>query len=380
MRRALRNIQVYGVIALATYVVMETSVSLAVMRHWLDLGVVTEVYEGNGATLRFDPVRGFRLPNTPLPYMAFDGGNLEVSGDWRGNNQGYPDALDFPEDAPEDGLFRVAVLGDSFTAAPYPGVNWTNRVNERFAAAGIPVRLMNFAVYGAGLANWWGIVTKEWRGADFGIDAVVFAVFWDDLYRKFCHYVPAGDGINFGEARSWEPDSWPKTEAEARRRSSRAALVVPPDRFATLWESPPRPRPLPYFSLALYHTLWPSRYEAKVNAGVFEPGQRRLMEDIASALRERGLPAMVASLPPLGFYAPMPDLSPDKAAFAAMLNAKKVDGAVPFHARGQAAADALYYPRNQHWNQEGSDLFAEYMAGEIRVWVEGLRAAPPSSP
>jgi len=82
---------------------------------------------------------------------------MEYVGHIRGNNQGFPDRDDFhPRRERADGA-RLAVMGDSFTSAQFIEMNWPDRVEERFAASGGRITLMNFAVDGAGLANWWSI-------------------------------------------------------------------------------------------------------------------------------------------------------------------------------------------------------------------------------
>jgi hypothetical protein len=71
---------------------------------------------------------------------------------------------------------RVAVFGDSFSAGQQSAVNWPDRAEDITRDTGTRVQFLNFSMDGAGLANWWSVLTKLVDRDNYDLDAVVFAV------------------------------------------------------------------------------------------------------------------------------------------------------------------------------------------------------------
>jgi len=140
----------------------------------------------NEPTTSFDPIRGFKLSKTPsrMLYAATDG-TIESSGQIRGNNFGFPDRDDFEVKKHNSEYKRFAVLGDSFTAAPFINENWPDKTEDILGAKGNKVQLMNFSVDGGGIANWCSILNALIDKEDFELDGLVLAVWDDDLQRGF---------------------------------------------------------------------------------------------------------------------------------------------------------------------------------------------------
>ena len=176
----------------------------------------------------------------------------------RGNAQGFADRDDFTPKRGRPGVRRIAVFGDSFTAEEHLGQNWPDRAEDLARDRGEPVELLNFAVSGAGLANWWSVLTKLVAAEDYELDGVVFAVFGGDLRRKFTVWDHrGGDHPFFGRAPHWDPSTYPRTLDEARpflkphpgHILSREAFETGPPgplalgRPAPVPPVPPRPRP-----------------------------------------------------------------------------------------------------------------------------------------
>src|SRR5262249_27705591 len=99
--------------------------------------------------------------------------------------------------------------------------------------------------------------------------------------------------------------------------------------------------------------------------GEFEPGRKRLIADIRRYLDGHQLPALVVHLPSRSSL-----LSPDyesalhleKAKLLAKeLAAAFVDGGQIFAGKTPAEVRDLFLPYDGHWNQRGSDLFAEFI-------------------
>jgi len=106
-------------------------------------------------SIRFDPVRGFKLLKQPLRVFRITKGDIEYYGNIRGNNQYFQDRDDWYPKKPNKDISRWAVFGDSFTAGHYLEMNWPDRVEDTTQN----LMLMNFTVDGGGLANWYNIIT-----------------------------------------------------------------------------------------------------------------------------------------------------------------------------------------------------------------------------
>ena len=136
--------------------------------------------------MRAEESRGYWLSSKPARMACITtDGTIESQGRLRGNNYGFPDRDDFQPDRTISDQRRFAVFGDSFSAAPFLAVNWPDRVEDRCAEQNVPVQLLNFSVFGGGLANWWSVLTRFVEPENYELDAVIFAVFVDDLHRAF---------------------------------------------------------------------------------------------------------------------------------------------------------------------------------------------------
>jgi hypothetical protein len=84
---------------------------------------------------------------------------------WRTNSHGHVSGDEYPVAKPSD-EFRIAVVGDSFTAAITSNVRWTDLLEQllngneqwRSSQGGKHTRVINFAVDGTGIHHFAGIV------------------------------------------------------------------------------------------------------------------------------------------------------------------------------------------------------------------------------
>ena len=244
----LYNILVFGLL----YGVVELSYSA--YRYFLtDTSPASfAVFEHPGATVRFDPVRGYLLTQTPSRVARVNHGNVEFSGSFRGNAQGFPDRDDFSLQRSKAGERRIAVLGDSFTSAtmsPFNSLNWPDRVEDICAASGSrSLVLLNLSVDGGGLANWASILRNFVVKDGYELDGLVFAVAWNDLDRKFAMFDQLdAQRFAYAQAPAWAVSSQPKTRSEARTLLEKDAnianrFVVSPAEFDALLTGQWKPR------------------------------------------------------------------------------------------------------------------------------------------
>jgi hypothetical protein len=374
-----------AILILAPYLAVESIASTYGWFSWWDHSFA--ITEDTGRTVEFDPVRGYRLNNTPARTARITNGKFEYVGEFRGNSQGFPDRDDFGPKRDPKYKQRFAVFGDSFTHAPYLGENWPDRAEDLSQDEGKPVQFLNFALSYTGLANWWSILTKVVEAENYDIDGVIFVVWETNLLRGFT--VQAVEKphrpyqkLLFGRCYSWDPKDFPKTESEALTflEEDKMQYLLPREEFEQAiqgkWPTPvPRHfRPMILTSLfrAVRSLVVGQGKEATAEKpGDFDPGRKKMIDDIRAYLDSRKIPALVVHLPSRESL-----LQPTKSSnlhfekaqiFAAALGATFVDAGEVFRSMSAAEIRAHYLPHDGHWNQRGSDLFADFMVKQVRL-------------
>ena len=77
---------------------------------------------------------------------------------------------------------------------------------------GRKVELLNFAVAGGGLANWWSILTRLIAAQSYQLDGVIFCVYPGDLRRTFTLWEHRDSAHPwFGRTPGWDPATFPAT-------------------------------------------------------------------------------------------------------------------------------------------------------------------------
>lgn len=330
--------------------------------------------------LRYDPVRGSWLSSRParMAVVTTDG-EVEYRSTYRGNRQGFPDRNDFEAQRRDRGVLRLAVFGDSFSAAQYLAVNWPDRAEDLARKAGHPIELLNFSLDGGGLGNWASVLIRFIQPEGYELDGVIFAVWGEDLKRRFGWWDDASrspgaeaEPVLFGRPLMWGLGAIPPDREAALESpyelSARRLAVSEAQLEAALdgrWR-PPVPRlATPYLwhraSAGLARLRHPPG--ATPRRGTFHAGQLFLIRKIRRALAEMELPAQVVRIP---------NRREDRSwegeaeAFARLLGATYVDGAEAFAGLGWRGRRALWSRVDGHWSQEGSDRFAAFMAERLR--------------
>ncbi|MFO1352053.1 MAG: hypothetical protein U1F68_15805 [Gammaproteobacteria bacterium] len=369
-----RRVALLAVIVAFSYLALEAIFSTLYVYGWVRHPEPFWVSEDSGRTVQFDPILGYRLTPTPSRVAKISFGAVEFQALLRGNNLGFVDKNDFTARAQGAGVKRIAVMGDSFTAASYLQADWTEAIEHLSRSAGQPLEVLNFAIAGAGLANWWSVITRLLEPQDYQFDGLVFAVFEGDLHRGFSVSDHRGyREHHFGRAPSWNPAEWPRTLDEARPllMPLRGFILSPPEfeqALAGRW-SPPDPAPpwRPYAALKIGELLggmaaWLEGKKEESPAVVTLPDlnaeQIRLIQDIAAYAQRHHLPVLVASIP--GRESLLAGLAPpaDVREFAKLLGADFIDGGQAFAGLTAREIRASWLPYDGHWGQVGSDRFA----------------------
>lgn len=367
---------------LLTYLVAELVLSVYGYLSWA--GTSLFLFEDAGRTWQFDPIRGYRLTSTPSRFMRITNGTLEYVGVARGNAQGFPDRDDFHPEVDSGSVPRIAVFGDSFTASQFVGQNWPDRAEDLARERGTPLELLNFAVDGGGLANWWSILTRFVDAQGYPLDGVVFAVFGDDLQRKFTVLDQRGrDHSCLTRMPTWDPRDYPTTLEEAR-----PLLADRPDTYnlsseefeRTLqghWPSAAGSRLRPLVASTALSMLRKAYHRLEASHGAPsppDPHRQRLIDDIAASLGRRRIPILVVYIPNLRDLGD-PE-SEDARSFALALRATYVGGAQVYAGLTSSEIRALHLPYDGHWNQAGTNRFAELVLPHLMK----LRRSPEGQP
>lgn len=375
------------VLLVSTYLVLEALASAIAWSSWWDRSVW--LFEESGRTWHFDPVRGYRLTSTPSRFCRISNGKFEYVGTARGNSQGFPDRDDFGPKRSAPGVKRYAIFGDSFTEAQYLAHNWPDRAEDLSRDHGQPVELLNFAIAGGGLANWWSVLTKLVAAEDYELDGAIFCVYPGDLRRTFSVWEHRNaQHPLFGRTAGWDPDTFPTTLAEAKPfLHEHPALIVSAEEFErTLQGHWPRSAPQrfrPYLLTQVWrfvHPSPPSPLEEE-NAPVLrlsrDFARASLIRDMRQILAERRLPVMVVHIPDRDSlldptHAPTWPVR-EVVEFADRIGGIYLDATPVFAGKSAAEIRANFLPYDGHWSQAGSDRFAAYLMQHL----DRLASAPP---
>jgi hypothetical protein len=362
------------VAALATYALCEVMATTLYLAQVIDRGFW--IYENSQQTVHFDPLRGYTLTETPARFARITGRTVEYLGALRGNAQGFPDRDDFAPRRRSPTSRRYAVFGDSFTAGQYLRQNWPDRVEDLTRGSDCPLELLNFAIDGGGLANWWSVLTRIVGPGQYEIDGVVFAVFEGDLTRGFTVAEHGGYTRSMlGRVPGFDPRGFPKTLEEARAfLAPLAGYILDHEQFeATLrGRSVPaleRDR-VPYVAMRLAERFGRlGSLLAPQDPPTGNADHRRLIEDLRDFVRQRGIPAIVVAIPSRENLAAEQDgyaVPATTVDFARALRAELVNGAQAFAGLTAREIRAHWFPYDGHWAQTGSDRFAGFMVRPLR--------------
>lgn len=139
-------------------------------------------FEGiNKKNIVFDSIRGFRfLPGEARTVLIMND-EIEFDTKFSINNVGVPSRRDYQKKK-RKGVKRYIVFGDSFTQGYFLGTNWPDRLNKTFEKDSI--EFYNFAVDGGGLMNWHNTYFKEIVG-QYAFDGIIIASYGNNLHRDF---------------------------------------------------------------------------------------------------------------------------------------------------------------------------------------------------
>ncbi|MBI2021514.1 SGNH/GDSL hydrolase family protein [Candidatus Daviesbacteria bacterium] len=345
------------------------------------------LFEDSGKTIRFDPIFGYRLEKQPSRYARITKHYLEYVGIQKGNNLGFPDDSQFEPRKDRVGLKRIVVFGDSFTSAQYIAENWPQHSEILLQNQGYQVELMNFSQEGIGLANWWRTLTEVIEKDNYEIDGIIFAVFRGDLKRKFVFATHQNNPHPLsGHLDRWLPTYYPATLAEAKKamKPLSEAVIVDSSVFDKAIGTTHCPFQVsqkfkPYLmekvniqlDLMLHNFNKASVNTVNSNLSYQEASDRqRIIASIKDFLTKKGLSSLVVYIPSreeetnkASSYSPAE--FDDTKKFSQILGSSFIDGRELYAKMSKKEIKNSFFPYDGHWNQLGSNHFADYISRQI---------------
>jgi hypothetical protein len=335
-----------------------------------------------------DLIRGYSITKAPTRFARVTQGTIEYTGTFRGNSQGFQGDRDFTVKRPSGVKCRTLVFGDSFTSAAFLKTRWTDRIQPNLPQT----EFVNCGIDGAGLGNWWSVLTRMIVPRHYEFDRIVFAAIPHDLDRPFAVADYRCEGwLTLGYV-GWNPDEFPKdvqhafwhlltatfkkvSPAEFDESLRRGRLIQgDPDHTLRPWITTRivdaaaglvRPRRVPADIESEYV---PAAHLAEAKGDKFFGGdQMAMILDLRDQIVAHHWSVVVIHIPSRDELIAKRDWTPQVRDFARILNARFIDGSEPFRGLSREEILASYFPFDGHWNQTGSDRFAAYVARQLKA-------------
>lgn len=113
------------------------------------------------------------------------------------NDAGYISPSAFAPQKKDSSVFRWLVFGDSFTDGYFLETNWPSRVDSLFKSQGRSIEIHSFALNGSGIKTWARILDRL-NKMHYEYDGVIIACFGNDLSREDFVMEHSGQNCYFG--------------------------------------------------------------------------------------------------------------------------------------------------------------------------------------
>ena len=141
---------------------------------------------------QFDLETGYRWVPGRCRIVRVAGGEVAYENTFRINNAGYHSERDY-EVTKKEGVYRIAVLGDSFTNELHQRP-WPDTLHELLPSL---FEIYAFGVDGGGVVNWHRVFFGE-IVPHYEFDALVVASFLDNLRRQYTVFHATSEALYFG--------------------------------------------------------------------------------------------------------------------------------------------------------------------------------------
>lgn len=374
MRNKLYYLYLVGI----SYVLFE--IFVAICFYWQP-NVIWIIERGDKPAIHFDAFTGFRYHGKNTRHAKVSKHHVEYCATIYGNNLGFPDKHDFSPDRQQNSIPRICVLGDSFSAATYLETNWPDRVEELAQKKGTPIELLNFSLDGAGIANWWGIVTHILVAQSFQIDGIVFALFDSNYSRPLIIADQDGYDVHMSAyLPGFGPSDWPKTPQEAAAYlKPLPGYIVSKDIFdqairghLSLVSKEFQWQPISVHVIKRFLPLLLPTVSAETQETYYSflPNYcTPLLSDIKKYIQTNGLGVLVIRIPSLQEIYDQSTPDPGIVQWHEIVGGKFIDGIEAFTKTSCDAPSNYFLKYDRHWNQKGSDTFAQAFYKTIIDWA-----------
>lgn len=322
---------------------------------------------------KFDSEIGYRVSpiRTRLGVYSTRHGVVSL-GNLKGNNLGFLAGRDFFPKKKSPDTHRVAVFGDSYSAAPYLFKNWTERLEEKLKRDGYKIEVYNFSISGGGLGNWWSTIDML-AAENFEIDTAIFAVFDGDLARPFVWWDDTGNYEENLVAVGYHPDfnfkEFPNEVENFEESLAPRFRVLSTADFEKLLRGELSLYPhREYQFYFLRHLKWaiegrtfPSSYphlsKADPRVGFDNPRKLHMAKEIRTNLESMHAKTLVLDFSKFSF---------ETKDFAEVVDADLASLKAFFAELPDFELDSIRIPEDGHFNVEGDRLIAKFVGSWLR--------------
>ena len=152
------------------------------------------------------------LPNRKIRTVGVHDGNIEYDIQFRTNNLGFVDHVDYARDT-TSGRKHYAFVGDSFTAGYHGGEPWVPRLRDR--VRGRNIGIYNLGIDGTGVGNFSRLLKSA--SQQISITTIVIVAISNDFRRDYWYPQVQGNDISFCRETAGPPEC------------GRVARVIPHD-------------------------------------------------------------------------------------------------------------------------------------------------------
>lgn len=323
-----------------------------------------------------DSIRGYRWQGDSIRYFKHRMGKLVFDNTFLPNQQGWIMHQNYSLNKTDSNTTRWMLFGNSFSAGIMLRENMPNRIQQRFdeATSGPRSELYSFSSEGVGLMNWHSTLNKEVI-PQYEFDGVILSVYEDNLYRGFTvMQIKEGDCfIVRTDSADWR-DGTPDFSAEPSYDNSN--FYYKNQHINVFIEQPPKPFKWPLKNLIF--SLFKSRNQVPLSirqaATSMEDlkqklGRRKLgmLREIVAWCKQENKPLVLTSIPAKKLLLDTESGQKNWHQLEMELIAETYelpyfDGYEVFKNLSPEELDTYWLQYDGHWNQKGSDLFADTFA------------------
>lgn len=339
-------------------------------------------------TARFDSIAGFRWSSEPTTVMKAGNGKLEYVNTFKGNNYGYHSKKNYLQNK-LPGVYRIIVLGDSFTDAFFLQTPWPDRVEQMLNERNQPIELYSFSVNGGGILNWHSIFFREILH-NFEFDAVILAIFGNNLNRDFFvmhHEKGSAKAMYFPDAPNY------KIFSDVSKSTKGIPVILPKNTFSHFldhYKNPLQWYEADLFSLNLLHhlvmkTLFRhgkqpdlsnllANYIYSTGTDITDEDIIRkygnhkisLLKEIITVCQENQKDITLVAIPErtgaiLTMQKNPVQIATEVEHLSSMFGTRYWNGYSNYTGGNEKIIDTHFMASDGHWNQYGSDFFARYI-------------------